>query len=393
MGSDPGAVSAWEQDAHVVSPAYPAQLESVRQARRFVLSVVESVGLDGCADDAGLLVSELAANAVLHARSAFTLHLRPTLEGGVRIEVEDASPLPPVHTPHSASAMSGRGLDLVACTAVRWGSHPHGTGKVVWFEVESAVSAVVPDLDTAQLLALWSDDEGPEMPPGHPSAPVRTTPGRAPSPSARGPLSGSGHASGPGTGHDGSHPPTAGIITSSLVAVEPTHEVLLRDLPVGELLGAEEAMDDLLRELQLLLLATPAVGVALADGGQHPEGAGQVVELDRPGRPARADQEAHDAGLGLAARLDAAARAFEAGRRQLREQVAAAEAGGSSTVTVLLRLPASARRSAQEYRDAVEAAAELDRTGQLLAAVEGWGTHAGVRRRYLDEVVRQLPGA
>lgn len=368
MGDDRGAVRAWEQDAHVVSPSYPAQLESVRLARRFVIAVLEDVDLGGCADDAGLLVSELAANAVLHARSGFSVHLRPTLEGGVRVEVEDASPLPPVHTPHSASAMSGRGLDLVACTAVRWGSHPHGDGKAVWFEVEATAPAAAPDLDTAQLLALWSDDDsGPVMPVGHPSAPVRGV-------TAKPPAGFSGPAS-----PSGSHPPTAGIITSSMLAVEVTQAVDLRDLPVDAVLAAEESMDDLLRELQLVLLATPAAGIGAARPGRPP-----ALEHHRP---------QHERELQVAARLDAAARGFEAGRRQLREQVAAASLRGERRVTVHLALPAAAGRAAADYRDAVEEASQLGGTGQLLAAVDSRGRHADLRRAYLDEVVRQLQGA
>ncbi|MGQ7297140.1 ATP-binding protein [Quadrisphaera sp. KR29] len=365
MGDDRGAVTAWEQDAHVVSPSYPAQLESVRLARRFVMGVVEAVGLGGCADDAGLLVSELAANAVLHARTGFSVHLRPTLEGGVRVEVEDASPLPPVHTPHSASAMSGRGLDLVACTAVRWGSHPHGAGKAVWFEVEAAAPAAAPDLDTAQLLALWSDDDsGPVMPVGHPSAPVRGVP------------AGPARAGSAPPVPSGAHPPTAGIITSTMVAVEVTRSVELRDLPVAAVLAAEEAMDDLLRELQLVLLATPAAGIGASRAGGAPG-----LDHHRPH---------HEAELQVAARLDAAARGFESGRRQLREQVAAAALRGQREVTVRLAVPASARQAAADYRDAVEEASQLGGTGQLLAAVDSCGRHADLRRAYLQEVVRQL---
>ncbi|PWJ49058.1 hypothetical protein SAMN06264364_12749 [Quadrisphaera granulorum] len=361
MGDDSAAVRAWEQDAHVVSPPYPAQLEAVRLARRFVMSVLDAVELGGCADDAGLLVSELAANAVLHARSGFSVHLRPTLEGGVRVEVEDASPLPPVHTPHSASAMSGRGLDLVACTAVRWGSHPHGQGKAVWFEVEATAPVAPPDLDTAQLLALWSDDDaGPDLPAGHPSAPVRGLPG--------GPSGARGTAA--------PHTPTAGIITSSMVAVEVTRAIELRALPVAAMIAAEEAMDDLLRELQLVLLATPAAGIAASQLG-----GASALEHNRP---------QHQAELELAARLDAAARGFEAGRRQLREQVTAAAVRGEREVTVRLNLPASARRAAVAYRDAVEQTAQLDGTDQLLATADGLGQHAALRRAYLNEVVQQL---
>lgn len=132
---DPAAT--WAGTTHRVSPVLPPQLQAVRQARVFAHQELTAVGLPECADDAGLMVSELAANAVLHARTPFTVHLRPTLEGGVRVEIEDGSALPPVLTAASNSAISGRGLDLVASMALRWGSHPVAGGKVVWFEVDA----------------------------------------------------------------------------------------------------------------------------------------------------------------------------------------------------------------------------------------------------------------
>lgn len=320
------ASAEWAATGHLASPVHPPQLDAVRGARSFVRTRLEAVGLDDCADDAGLLVSELAANAVLHARTAFTVHLRPTLEGGVRVEVEDGSPLPPVLTPASTRAISGRGLDLVASMAARWGSHPSsGGGKVVWFEVEAGSAAPPAMDDTAELLALWGDDD--------PGSPLHRT---------------------------------AGLITASVPAVGPTHEVVVPDQPVGELLAAEEAMDDLLREMQLLLLATPPGGTRL-----RPPAAGGPPEV--------------------AARLDAAARAFEAARREVREQVAAAAAHGDAVVTLRLRLPSSAAGAATAYGEALEAARAQARTEVLLTGPEGLERHLRVLRRYLDEVVRQAP--
>jgi len=328
-------LDAWSGAGHLRSPEYPPELEAVRRARGFVRSSLEAVGLDDCADDAGLLVSELAANAVLHARSAFAIHLRPTLEGGVRVEVHDRSPLPPVHTAHSPSATSGRGLDLVATMATRWGSHPvsdpaadgrEWAGKSVWFEVEASAAPPVLNTDTQELLALWSQDEDDGPPPGPPT-----------------------------------QAPREGIITGPMPAQEPQVDVRVPDLPVAELLEAEEAVEDLLRELQLLLLAPTATGTGTA-----------------------ADEAAAEG-------LDSAAREFEQGRRQVREQVAQAAARGDVVVELRLQLPASARRAAQRYREAVARAEDLYREGPLLAVPEPSSAHAEVHLRYLDEVVRQLP--
>lgn len=322
----------WQATGHLASPVHPPQLDAVRGARSFVRTRLEAVGLRDCADDAGLLVSELAANAVLHARTPFAVHLRPTLEGGVRVEVEDGSPLPPVLTPASTRAISGRGLDLVASVAARWGSHPSSDGgKVVWFEVEAGGAAPPMMDDTAELLALWGDEEPP--------VPLHRT---------------------------------EGLITSSMPAVGPTHEVVVPGLPVAALTAAEEAVDDLLRELQLLLLATPP-------GGTNLRAAGDGAPRRPPG-----EQE-------VAAALDAAARAFEPVRRQVRDQEATAAARGDALVTLRLELPASAARTAAAYREALDAARVQSRAGALLTGPEGLEGHTRVLRRYLDEVVRQSP--
>jgi anti-sigma regulatory factor (Ser/Thr protein kinase) len=92
--------------------------------------------LAGCprADDAVLVVSELATNAVLHAASAFSVSL--SLSGrGIRISVGDTLPLGPTGVDQQLAAVSGHGLGVVAAMATRWGVENVPTGKAVWAEL------------------------------------------------------------------------------------------------------------------------------------------------------------------------------------------------------------------------------------------------------------------
>ena len=97
--------------------------------------------LDGCpfpVDLIVLLVSELATNAVLHARTDYVVRVGIDDDAErVRIEVEDANERPPsiVHTPPEAT--SGRGLQLIQTLAEAWGVEGRIAGKLVWFEMSS----------------------------------------------------------------------------------------------------------------------------------------------------------------------------------------------------------------------------------------------------------------
>lgn len=97
---------------------------------------------------ARLLVSELATNAIRHARSPGTaapdsavpgtilLRLWPA-NAGVVLLVGDSDPRPPMPRAPSDSATGGRGLLLTSAMASRWGyysRHPH-PGKFVWAEI------------------------------------------------------------------------------------------------------------------------------------------------------------------------------------------------------------------------------------------------------------------
>jgi anti-sigma regulatory factor (Ser/Thr protein kinase) len=113
----------------------PPAPTSIRAARQHVARLVRPALGAAVADDAVLLVSELAANAVLHARTPFTVIVGIEADC-VRIEVHDESPVPPVPRHPEPLAQDGRGLQIVDATANRWGSDRQGWGKSVWFELD-----------------------------------------------------------------------------------------------------------------------------------------------------------------------------------------------------------------------------------------------------------------
>lgn len=114
--------------------ALAGEATSAAQARRFVAGHLADAGLDGLVDTALLLVSELVANAVLHAHTDLVLVVR--IDGQrVKVEVHDGSAVAPAPKHYSALSGTGRGLVLVEGLADRWGVEPTNGGKYVWFEL------------------------------------------------------------------------------------------------------------------------------------------------------------------------------------------------------------------------------------------------------------------
>ncbi len=113
---------------------------SVASARSFVRDTLQGWGHADIIDDAVVLTSELVTNAVVHAgTTADVLCLR--LDDGVRIEVADHYPEREVPLQGSAVNMGspdregGRGLQLCAALAGRWGVEYTPTHKQVWFQL------------------------------------------------------------------------------------------------------------------------------------------------------------------------------------------------------------------------------------------------------------------
>ncbi|HEX3948103.1 MAG TPA: ATP-binding protein [Acidimicrobiales bacterium] len=126
--------------SHRVSQQFDPDPRQVGDARRFARAAVEGWGLK--ADDLELVVGELAANAVLHARSPYALSLHHD-DGLLLVEVSDSNVRYPLVADAPARSLSGRGLGIVARLARSWGVRPDGDGKVVWVELP-AVEVGVP---------------------------------------------------------------------------------------------------------------------------------------------------------------------------------------------------------------------------------------------------------
>ena len=98
-----------------------------------------TAGVDGAlVADALAVLGELAANAVRHARTVFTVSA--VIEGGVlRLRVSDGDPRPPRLLDVGFESTGGRGLQIVSGIASRWGWEPADVngvpGKWVWAEL------------------------------------------------------------------------------------------------------------------------------------------------------------------------------------------------------------------------------------------------------------------
>jgi anti-sigma regulatory factor (Ser/Thr protein kinase) len=117
--------------------SFPSAAASAAAARRFVESVCSTAGLDHLAYTATMLVSELVANAVLHAGTPFVVVVCPDVDH-LRVEVHDGSAQLPVRKHYSTMSGTGRGLLLVERMATEWGSIATPDGKVVWFELDGS---------------------------------------------------------------------------------------------------------------------------------------------------------------------------------------------------------------------------------------------------------------
>ncbi|MDQ1680650.1 MAG: hypothetical protein QOI42_1509 [Frankiaceae bacterium] len=115
--------------------AWPATPSSVRAAREFVEAHLEEWGAAAHIWPAVTVVSELATNAVLHARTDFTVSVE-LVGRQLRLTVTDASPSVPSRRHYDVDAATGRGMALLESLTSSWGSDSHASGKSVWCVVE-----------------------------------------------------------------------------------------------------------------------------------------------------------------------------------------------------------------------------------------------------------------
>jgi anti-sigma regulatory factor (Ser/Thr protein kinase) len=126
-------------------------------ARQLVTDTLVVLQRPDLIDDATLVVSELIANGVLHARTELSLSVDAAGDG-IRVSVADGSSVVPQWMPSGLGATSGRGLMLVDRLSSAWGvTSVAGGGKVVWAQIDHATAAI-DDATADELLELWGTD-------------------------------------------------------------------------------------------------------------------------------------------------------------------------------------------------------------------------------------------
>jgi len=110
-----------------------------KKARRFVSEVLREWNVGELTDSANLIVTELATNAMLHARSGFTVSMAQT-GSVVRIAVGDTASAVPQRARGGAAALVGRGIPIIEALAARWGHLALEEGKLVWADLSAHMS-------------------------------------------------------------------------------------------------------------------------------------------------------------------------------------------------------------------------------------------------------------
>ena len=139
-----------------VEAGFPAEHASVPEARRFVQKALTGWGAEVFEWAAVTLVSELASNAVLHARTGFRVQVQVE-EDVLRLAVSDESLRLPLSRHYGLEATTGRGLRLVRELSDRDGVELLATGKTVWCELHAVAAGSRGGADIG--LALDADDE------------------------------------------------------------------------------------------------------------------------------------------------------------------------------------------------------------------------------------------
>lgn len=116
---------------------FDAGLDAPGRARRMVVAALGRGGYgDRVVQDAALVLTELAANAVCHAGSSFAVSVSVSSEDSIlRIAVCDRGPIASVLAGPGLIPRPGRGLGLIDAISTGWGTAALSGGMVVWAEL------------------------------------------------------------------------------------------------------------------------------------------------------------------------------------------------------------------------------------------------------------------
>ncbi len=137
-GAD-GGVTPDQLPPTELTASFPAERESPGRARRLVASELRRGGQDEqLVDEVMLVLSELASNAVIHARSQFTISVRSD-DSLLRIAVRDRCPVPATaNGERGLLVRAPHGLAVIQALSTQWGVEDTPDGKIVWAELRVA---------------------------------------------------------------------------------------------------------------------------------------------------------------------------------------------------------------------------------------------------------------
>lgn len=135
-----------------VEETFAAEPRNISAARRFVAATLAEWDASAFEWAAITAASELTTNAVLHARTAFTLSLQLD-DDLLRLAVTDDSFRVPRPRSYGVQATTGRGMSLVRALSAAVGVETTAAGKTVWCDVLADASSSSPDANVANLSA------------------------------------------------------------------------------------------------------------------------------------------------------------------------------------------------------------------------------------------------
>jgi anti-sigma regulatory factor (Ser/Thr protein kinase) len=122
-----------------LSRAFGTSSQEAAAARHYTRSTIAGWGLDS--EDAVLVVSELASNALRYTSGGFELLLERR-DHTLLIEVTDWDPTAPTLKHPDTTETNGRGLLLVDQLARSWGSNSSTpASKTVWAELDAKTAS------------------------------------------------------------------------------------------------------------------------------------------------------------------------------------------------------------------------------------------------------------
>ncbi|QLH23199.1 ATP-binding protein [Streptomyces sp. Rer75] len=115
---------------------FAAEASQVAGLRRAVRAELVTWGMSALADEAQLIVTELASNVIKHVGQDSVATL--VLDAGpdqLRMELHDKSGKEPQHLHPASDEESGRGLQILGALSATWGTVLTTVGKAVWCEL------------------------------------------------------------------------------------------------------------------------------------------------------------------------------------------------------------------------------------------------------------------